>query len=268
MRMVTLIENSQGVEGCLFEHGLSIYAEVGSRKVLFDTGASAALIKNAELLGINLRSADMVVLSHGHWDHAGGITALAELNGHAPIYAQAAAALDYYSGDRYIGIDKKILELPQLRLRRGSYIIEEGISVFAGVTERRCWPKGNLSMTCCREGVHTQDDFAHEQYLVLEENGQRVLLSGCAHNGILNIMRKFTELYGGEPDVVVSGFHMMQQNAFTESDKEIIKATAEELAGTKSVFYTGHCTGQPAFEIMQAIMGSKLQPLYTGKIIC
>lgn len=268
MKVVTLIENSEGVKNCAFEHGLSIYVEMEKHKLLLDTGASGDFIKNAAVLGIDLTLVDAVILSHGHWDHAGGILPFAELNDRAEIYAQITAGFDYYNGDNYIGIDKRILELPQLRLRRGDYRICEGVTVFTGVDERRCWPKGNRAMTCRTNGKNVRDNFDHEQYLVLEEKGARILLSGCAHNGILNIMKKFSALFGGEPDIVISGFHMMKQSEYDEDDITMIKDTARELAKTKSIFYTGHCTSEQAFVIMKEIMGQQLQPLYTGKIIC
>lgn len=80
-----------------------------------------------------------------------------------------------------------------------------------------------------------QDEFAHEQCLVIEQEGKRILLSGCAHNGILNILDRYREIYGNEPDVVNSGFHMMQKE-YTESDWETIWATARELCKYQTIF--------------------------------
>ena len=84
--MVTLIENTPGAPGCLFEHGLSFYAETKNHKILADTGASGAFLKNAQTLGIDLRQVDTVVISHGHYDHGGGLLEFAALNPTAKIY--------------------------------------------------------------------------------------------------------------------------------------------------------------------------------------
>ena len=117
-----------------------------------------------------------------------------------------------------------------------------------------------------RSGKKAKDDFAHEQYLVITQNGKHWLLSGCAHNGILNILDRYRELFGSEPDYVLSGFHMMKRDAeHTEEEKAVIIQTARELAQMKTVFYSGHCTGAPAFELMKEIMGDKLIALHSGQ---
>ncbi|MBQ1340398.1 MAG: MBL fold metallo-hydrolase, partial [Ruminococcus sp.] len=97
---------------------------------------------------------------------------------------------------------------------------------------------------------------------------KRWLLSGCAHNGILNILDRYKALFGSEPDYVVSGFHMMKRDAeHTEEEKAVIIQTAKELSQMKTIFYSGHCTGIPAFELMKEIMGDKLIALHSGEQI-
>ena len=112
--------------------------------------------------------------------------------------------------------------------------------------------------------IQVQDSFAHEQCLVISSEGKRLLLSGCAHNGILNILDRFREIYGTVPDAVVSGFHMMKASEYTPEEIENIEETAKELAGYKTMFYTGHCTGQSAFEIMKPLMPENLRPIHAG----
>ena len=70
MKLITLVENTKGASGCACEHGLSIYIETNKHKILMDTGASGTFIENAQLLGVDLSQVDMLVLSHGHYDHA------------------------------------------------------------------------------------------------------------------------------------------------------------------------------------------------------
>lgn len=86
------------------------------------------------------------------------------------------------------------------------------------------------------------------------------MISGCAHNGILNILDTFKKLYGTEPAIVVSGFHMILRN-YTEQDLKEIRSVAEELVTMNTVFYTGHCTGNVAFDILKEVMGVKLKKL-------
>lgn len=151
MKIITLMENTCGAEGFLFEHGLSLYIETKKHKILMDTGSSDGFLKNAERLGVDLTGVDAVFLSHGHYDHSGGILAFSELNPSASIYMQKLAGGDYYHGDRYIGIDKKILKLPQAKLLQGNCKLDEELSLFTDITGRRCYPQSNLALTKKRE---------------------------------------------------------------------------------------------------------------------
>lgn len=108
------------------------------------------------------------------------------------------------------------------------------------------------------------DQFCHEQCLVIKTEGETLLLSGCAHNGILNILDRYKEIYGDEPDRVISGFHMMKKTEYTEKEKQNIRDTAHELKQYHTVFYTCHCTGIPAYEEMKEIMGEQLQYVHCG----
>lgn len=226
MRIVTLIENTPGDPRCACEHGLSLYLETHDHRLLMDTGSTGAFADNAEALGIDLTRVDTVVLSHGHYDHAGGLLRFAALNPGAPIYLQAGADGDFYHGDRYIGIDKAITALPQVRPVRGDLRIDGELFLFAGITGRRFWPQSNLSLRVRRDGQTLQDDFSHEQCLVVSQDGHRVLVSGCAHNGILNILDRYRDLFGGDPDVVISGFHMMKKQPYDCEELDVIDETA------------------------------------------
>ena len=265
MRIITLIENTPGAPGCAHEHGLSLYIETTRHRLLLDTGATGAFADNAAALGLDLSRVDTVVLSHGHYDHAGGLLRLAELAPRAQIYMQRGAAGDFYHGDRYIGIDKAILQLPNLHLLEGDCRLDEELFLFTGITGRRFWPESNRELQAAApDGRLVQDDFSHEQCLVISRSGWYVLLSGCAHNGILNILDRYRELFGGDPDVAVSGFHMKQADPYTPEQWQIIEATGRALQGYHTRFFTGHCTGKPAQERLLEILGDQLQPLHSG----
>ena len=269
MKIICLMENTALADNILFEHGFSLYVETEKHRLLIDAGQSSAFAENAKTLGVDLSQVDMAMLSHGHYDHSGGLMKFAQINENAPIYMQSNAGGEYYHTndtlEKYIGIDKNILKLPQVRLIDGNIRIDDEISVFAGVKGRRHFPSGNLELTVkLSDGTFIQDDFSHEQYVVVEEAGKRVLISGCAHNGIVNILDEFRKLYGCEPDMVISGFHLMKKNDYSEEDVDNIKAIARELSAMDTIFYTGHCTGESAFAIMKEIMGEKLHYIHSG----
>jgi 7,8-dihydropterin-6-yl-methyl-4-(beta-D-ribofuranosyl)aminobenzene 5'-phosphate synthase len=272
MRIVNLIENTEGETGCINAHGLSFYIETEKHRILCDLGPSDDTLKNAEKLGIDLRLVDTVVLSHGHYDHSGGIIPFAMLNDTALIYMQRNATGEYYADDgesaegeryRYIGIDKQIADLPQVRFADGDMVIDEELSLF--VMENT----GKLPFTNARlkrkEGdTFVQDDFRHEQFLVIRDADRTVLLSGCAHNGILNIMNEYRRKCGSDPDVVISGFHLMKKTDYKDYQIREIMEIAEDLRKYDTLFYTCHCTGIPAYEIMKEIMGDKLRYVHSG----
>lgn len=268
MRIVNLIEDTQGEKELYHEHGLSFYIETKKHKILLDTGASDAFLENAKVLGIDLTQVDMVVLSHGHYDHADGILAFAKLNPNVTIYLQKVAGQDYYNlrddMEKYIGIDKRILDLPQVHFLNGDYRIDEEVYIFTDIHGRKYWPQSNLLLKEKVEGRFIQDTFAHEQCLVISEKQAKVLLSGCAHNGILNILEAYQERFKGTPDKVISGFRMMKRGEYTTEEIEVIEDTARELKKLHTKFYTGHCTGEAAFEIMKAIMGKQLTFVHSG----
>lgn len=268
MKLVTVIEDTCGNPACAFEHGLCIYVETEKHKLLLDTGATEAFAENAKALGIDLRQIDTVVLSHGHYDHSGGILEFRKHNQTARLYMQRKAAGDYYHGERYIGIDKEILESKGVcRLLDGDCRIDEELYLFSGIEGRRLWPQGNQALSSMVDGKRMQDDFSHEQCLVVTQEGKDILLSGCAHNGILNVLDRYESLFHKMPDAVISGFHMMKKTEYDEEEIADIEETARELKKLDTLFYTGHCTGQRAFDIMKRIMGDQLKAVHSGEEI-
>ncbi len=268
MKIVNLIEDTPGASACRFEHGLSFYIETASHKLLLDTGASGAFIENALQKGIDLSALDTVVLSHGHYDHTGGLLALLEINPNAAVYIHKNAVGAFYNcrhtPPKYIGMDARIVELPQVVWVDGDLKIDDELSLFTGVTGRRLWPRGNEVLRKRVGGAFVQDEFDHEQYLVLTEgDDRRVLLSGCAHNGILNILYAYRERYGGAPTHVISGFHTTKPEP-TKEDDALVAAIATELSDTDTVYYTGHCTGEHQLEIFKSILKARLVTLHSG----
>ena len=115
---------------------------------------------------------------------------------------------------------------------------------------------------------YIQDEFEHEQYLVVSCEGKMILLSGCAHNGMLNILDEYAKVVGGQPDMVISGFHMMKKQGFTAEDVAVIKETAQELSKTSTKFYTCHCTGVDAYDMMKEIMREQVDFIHSGEVVC
>lgn len=273
MRIINLIENTEGRSGCACAHGLSFYVETKKHRMLLDLGPSGETLQNAQALGVDLTKVDTMILSHGHYDHSGGILPFAGINDQALIYMQESAVGEYYS-DRgrsaperyeYIGIDKNIVKLPQVRFLQGDYMIDDELELFTIKNRSHKLPSSNKRILV-RRGDHLQcDDFIHEQFLVISQGKKRVLMSGCAHSGILSILDAFCEKYGKTPDLVISGFHLMKKTDYNEEETLEIEEIAKELTRYPTKFVTCHCTGIPAFDMMKAIMGDQLEYVHSGE---
>lgn len=271
MKVTILIENTAVREDLAAEHGLSIYVETPHHCLLMDTGASGAFAENAGKLGVDLRRVDTLVLSHGHYDHGGGVKEFARLNPEAGIYVRENAFGSFYAEDpgeyRYIGLDPQIESLPQLVKVKGDLVIDGELSLYTNVCGKKLWPAGNRVLKERAPRGYVQDSFAHEQYLVIAAEGREVLISGCAHNGIVNILEEVSRRRGRVPDVVFSGFHLMKGDGYSAGDLEIIREVTEELSRYPSRFYTGHCTSQIPYETLADILGEQLACMSGGMTV-
>lgn len=265
MRIATLLENTASDDQFEAAHGVSLYIETKKHTILFDMGPNDSFIKNADKMDIDLRDVDIAVLSHAHYDHGGGLEAFMELNDKATIYVHEDAFSNVFSeresGEKvYAGIKQALKESDRIVFTSKFKHIDNGVATFSGVKQERFVPKGNSHLFKQVGKKLIKDDFSHEQNLILKENDQSFLLSGCAHNGIINIMDRFKTLREYYPDVVIGGFHLSKglEDGTMEELSEAMKA-----AGAR--YITGHCTGEEAFKALKE-NGVPVEALSTGKV--
>ncbi|MCR5089714.1 MAG: MBL fold metallo-hydrolase [Oscillospiraceae bacterium] len=270
MKIINLIENTEGGSGCASAHGLAFYIVTKHHRILLDLGPSKETLTNAEKLGIDLSKVELVILSHGHYDHGGGLPAFAELNPTAAVYMQRTAVGTFYADDgpetepRYIGLERAASGLPQIIFVDGDFRIDDELYLLTVEQRKHPLPSMNGRLKEKQGDSFIPDGFGHEQSLVITESGKTVLMSGCAHNGILNILEEFRRKLGRDPDAVISGFHLMKKAAYTDDEIEEIVETAKALKTYDTQFYTCHCTGVPAFRVMQSVMGDRLDYVHSG----
>ena len=271
MKIITLMEN-EACCGLTAARGLSQYIETPRHKILFDMGPDGGFIQNAEKLGVDLAAVDVAVLSHGHSDHGGGLRAFCEVNSQADVLAHPDAFGDFYAvvpgeAPRYIGLDEDIWELesrvvptaPGLRL-------DEELSLLGDIPNTFPWtPVVEKLQEKTAEGFR-RDEFRHEQHLLVEAWGKTALFAGCGHGGIVNIVRAAEAQLGRRPDAVFGGFHLFELDPADPRSEELLRATGEELAKGDTVYYTGHCTGAYAFEVLHGILGERLRPMHGGTV--
>ncbi len=268
MLIKTLLENTAIPEDLGCEHGLSLYIEALGHKLLFDTGASGLFAENAQKMGVDLAEVEFLIISHGHYDHGGGLHRFFELNDQAEVFIHPLGFEKYYARNedgslRDIGIDPSIQDNRRIVLTSDRFTITRGIRVFSNVSHVEALPASNRDLLMEQEGEVLDDTFLHEQNLVIEDEGKMVLLTGCAHNGIVNIVKHFYELKGRYPDVVLGGFHLSKSEEDHDSFPEIDRI-AKILLETGAKYYTGHCTGITPYERLKEKMGDRIDYLSTG----
>ena len=271
MKRIVLSENTRVSESLECEHGLSIYIETARHRILFDTGAGCIFRNNAEKLGVDLSKVDLLVISHGHYDHGGGLRTFLQINTHAKIYIRRQALEPHFSkrpeGIRYIGLDQTLQPNNRFVYCGDQLVIDEGIEVFSRVMSKRLFPPCNATLLMKRGRDLIPDDFAHEQNLIIRENGKSMLLAGCAHKGIVNIVGECKDRIGQFPDSVIGGFHLSGSRENPSETREVVDATGEYLASTPSQYFTCHCTGMENFERLKGSLGKRIQYLSTGDSI-
>ena len=261
MIITALMENTASEDGFLFEHGLSLHIQTREHRVLFDAGQSNGFIANAGRLGIDLAAVDMAVLSHGHYDHGGGLMGFLAINDHAPVYVSRYAFDSFYAGEeRYIGLDPALTGNPRLVPVGDSLTVGDELTLLSCNERSRPYVMDSYGLNVLRDDALIPDDFRHEQYLLIQEEGMRVLISGCSHKGILNIMSWL------KPDVLIGGFHFMKVDP-AGSEREVLDEAARVLLEYNAAYYTCHCTGLPQYEYLKQLMGNQLGHLAAGQQI-
>lgn len=252
-RLTVLIENFSYC-GLPCEHGLSLYLEYRGRAWLLDTGTSGAFAANADALGLDLERVEGVVLSHGHDDHAGGLPAFFARNRRAKVYARPFAREEYRRDTadpekRPAGVDP---------------------ALFSAWADRFDLSDGPRTLA---PGLHLlPDTVPHEQSLVAETAEGLVVLNSCCHAGAGEIVAGVLERFPGQRvAALVGGFHLVGPYGMGSlgRDPEEVRALARRLAGPLGVkaVHTGHCTGLPAFSLLEEAAPGHFFRLTTGTVL-
>ncbi len=273
MRVTVLMENSTPSSRLEARHGLSLWLELDDgRRVLFDMGPNDGFLANARSLGVDVTEADLAVVSHGHYDHGGGLGAFLAACGDAgrdvPVYVREHAFEEHVSGtpERHhaIGLDPALATDPRVRPTGERCDLGGGLALFS--TARRAHPtaRSNGRLMERRDGALVPDRFLHEQSLIVREGDRLTLVSGCSHGGVLNLMDAAEELAGAPLTSVVAGFHLMDPSGGTVEDEGLTRSLARELAARPARYLTCHCTGTDAFALLRDELGGRVSYLHVG----
>ena len=269
LEVVVLAENTVRGAGFLGEHGLAFWINADGRRLLFDTGQGKVLGENARQLGMHLEGIEAVAISHGHYDHTGGLhTALARAH-RAKVYVHPAAFHAKYSRQeapphRSIGIPRSDKLAVQSRGRIVIWTAQPS-EIVPGV-----WVTGEipritnfedvggpfyLDRTCTRP-----DSLAEDQALYVESAQGLVVLLGCAHAGVVNTLEYVSRITGRKRiHAVLGGMHLLR------ASRKRIEATGDVLERFKvRVIAPGHCTGAVAVAYLWNRFPSRVAECATG----
>jgi 7,8-dihydropterin-6-yl-methyl-4-(beta-D-ribofuranosyl)aminobenzene 5'-phosphate synthase len=248
LRITTLSENTAGIPGAIAEWGLSVLVDTGEAKVLFDTGASSSVPHNVRLLGVDLSQIDKIALSHGHYDHTGGLMGVLrqagkpmEIIAHTDVWANKYAKAGDF--ERYIGIPFKREELESIgasfTLSEGPVWITDDIVTTGEVPMVTGYEEIEPMMRVKEGNEFLPDPFRDDQALVVKTEVGLVVVLGCAHRGAINTIKHAQKITGVERvHTVIGGTHLVQAS----EERITLTAAALQEMGVQRVGVS-HCTG-------------------------
>ncbi len=271
MKIVTLLENEQLDKKLKAAHGLSLFIETNTKKILFDLGPNNYYIKNAKQLGIDLTDIDYLVISHGHFDHGSGISKFLKINTKAKVFISKSAFRNHVKakGSRYhdIGIGKPP------KSDRIEYIYRESKEITPGVTlyDLVNFTKQAIcdeDLMIYEDGQYIRDHFHHEIYMIIKDVKNTVLFSGCSHKGIENIIDSIEKVGKISITHIFGGLHFSHYDSFDFKQTDYLVGLAEKIKKRKTTkIYACHCTGDDAFFELKKGLKSNIKRIKTGSIV-
>lgn len=250
MKVTVLVENTVGVPlGLLSEWGLSMLLDFGDERILFDTGEQGSVIPNAQALGLDLKQVDRVVLSHGHYDHTGGLLKLLQHRGKVPVYAHPDLFAGHYGrgfngqGEQFLGVPFRLERLEsagaQFHWHSEPVELRPGLWLSGEIPRHTAYERIDDRLIAVRDGEAAQDNIIDDFSLFYLTDTGLVVVLGCAHSGLVNIVEHAKRLTGEKRvRAIIGGTHLGPANP-EQQEKTIDYLRALDLA----CLAPNHCTG-------------------------
>ena len=267
--ITTLIDDIPS-ENLRSEHGLSLWINYGEKRILFDTGQSNLLLRNAKILDIDLANTDAIVISHGHYDHTGGLSSVLNIASKAKIYLHHAATEAKFS--------QKVSRAKSIGMSDSAKKAIQGRHIIWTVTPAQLFPGIVVTGQVPRinnfedvggaffldENCRKSDKLLDDQTLFIESAKGLIVVFGCAHSGVVNTLDYISKSTGqNKIYAVIGGMHLVNasQIRIANTIEAFKKYEIQKIVPL-------HCTGQGAVENFKNVFGDKCLYLGTGKQIC
>ncbi len=272
LKITCLVENTAMLSSTLWgEHGLSFLVERGDARVLFDTGQSGAVLShNLTELKLDLHDLSAIVLSHGHYDHTGGLSTALELFGRVAVYAHPDVFSKRYSrrGDKLVAAGSRLTR-EEIEERADLDLASEVTAVATGVwmtgeIPRRLGGETRSSRLVVKSGDElVLDPFRDDLSLVVETNGGIAVILGCCHAGILNTLAHVREHFNQPIRALIGGSHL------AKADDELLGKVAAAVRDEYDIaeLYLGHCTGWRSLLFLATALGDRVKPCPAGTVV-
>ncbi len=273
-RITCLNNDAVGMDSGMWgEHGISYLIEKGDSRILFDTGTSwEILAHNLDKKNLSLSSISHIVLSHGHYDHTGGLlwvlsqTQKPTLVADSLIFNQKYARRDNSDKLIEIGIPytrQQIEEKAHLLLTDEMVEILPGITVTGRIPRLTSFEKAPQSMLVEMNGEMQPDTLQDDRSIVLQTEKGLVLLTGCCHAGLINTLTEIRSRFAKPIFAITGGIHLVGANA--ERVQKTIDALRDEFKPAE--MYFNHCTGHDAIIALSNAFGEQVKPCLAGAVL-
>lgn len=268
---VRVLSDNRSTYGLLKEHGLSFFIEVDEKALLLDTGAGRNFLYNASDMGLSLKKTQALILSHGHYDHTGGMGELLHLYPNLPLYAHPSILSRHYSrhddGNFYnIGIHSSHRELIQSFPKEQWIPVEEkkeivpGVFGVSSIEREEKYSLGTRGFFQDTEGLKA-DSVPDDLSLLIRQNGMDHLICGCCHSGLKNTIKHLKRHFSSlSLHTLMGGFHLSHAS---DAQIEDLGQWIESLNIKRLI--CSHCTGDRAYEIWSELLSIKVEQSSTGR---
>lgn len=246
---LTILCDDSLIKPLFSEHGFSVLVEKDSESaMLFDTGASDVFLRNARILKKDLTKVEKIIISHGHYDHAGGLKYLSEIGKSFTVCVKEETFIPKYSGERFAGIDWQDLKTSFhfLLVKEKVQEISRNIYIFGPVEMKNDFEEPEPNFYVAQAGKRTRDFFSEELNLVIDQGDGVILITGCAHRGIVNTVEDTIKTFGKRIKILIGGFHLYK------SSVQKIEKVKDALRVFKiDRIFPYHCTGELATKLLE-----------------